>query len=226
MTSQTGTQQHRIAARMLHATGPTRTRRAGPVRIAARAPHRSVNRFTDLHTLGPTPMALRTGGGGRGPAAGTRGPGVLRRCAGRSARTPATPPPCRSRRRLRRSPSAASATAPGPPPGRSSTPAAQRCPAPAERGRGRCRAPAPRAGQRHCSGRQAQGQDDGLVPGSVGPGAARGAAVPASTGRRYSPPARHHHRSPVQRLPAASRNTRTTVPVITRLLRHRHVPVL
>lgn len=31
---------------------------------------------------------------------------------------------------------------------------------------------------------------------------------------------------PVQCLPAASRNTRTTVPVITRLLRHHHVPVL
>lgn len=97
MTSQTGTQQHRIAARMLHATGPTRTRRAGPVRIAARAPHRSVNRFTDLHTLGPTPMALRTGGGWPWPGGGYSRPGspatLCRTVRSHSGHSPAMPVP-------------------------------------------------------------------------------------------------------------------------------------
>lgn len=172
---------------MLHATGPTRARRAGPVRIPGPAPpHPRTPAPLREPVHGPPhprphPMALRTGAGSRGPAAGSRGPGVLQRCGGRSARTPATPPPCRRcRRRLRRSPAAGAATAPGPPPGGPSPPAAQRCPAPAERGRGGYRAPAPRAGQRHRCGQQAQGQDDGLVPGPVGPRAAR-AAVPAGT---------------------------------------------
>lgn len=172
------------------------------------------------------PMELRTGAGSRGPAAGTRSPGVLRRCGGRSARPPITPPPCRFRPRLRRSPSAASATTPGPPPGGPSTPAAQRCPAPTGRARGGCGATAPRAGQCHRSGQQAQAQDDGLVPGCLGPRAAR-AAVPAGTAapvQRRLPVLTTA--PPVQHLPAASRNTRTTMPVIAVRLRHRHVPVL
>ncbi|MFE6838585.1 pentapeptide repeat-containing protein [Streptomyces sp. NPDC057705] len=68
----------------------------------------------------------------------------------------------------------------------------------------------PRSGQHHRPSRQAQGQADGLVPGPVGPPAARGQPHSRQHGGAGTAlPARHHHRDlPVQLIwPPPARET-------------------